>query len=198
MTLRILAILTLALGSFSLSAQIAERAEDISPLLIGENIPNTQLIASDGSRHSVLNILSRKPTVILFYRGGWCPYCNAHLSDVREAEEQIIELGYQIIAISPDSPENLVHTGEKNELNYELFSDADGTFMKAMGVAFMAKERNLEKLMRYSDGANTGFLPVPSVFITNTSGMILFEYINPSYKTRMSSRLLLAVLKNLD
>ena len=106
-------------------------------------------------------------------------------------------MGYQIIAISPDSPENLVATSEKNDLNYFLYSDADGIFSKAMGIAFKAPERNLEKLFRYSDGANTGYLPVPSVFITDTSGLILFEYINPNYKTRMSSRLLIAVLQNL-
>jgi hypothetical protein len=66
-----------------------------------------------------------------------------------------------------------------------------------MGIAFEARERNLEKLLRYSDGSNTGFLPVPSVFITDPGGLILFEYINPNYKTRMSARLLIAVLQNL-
>ena len=197
MTLRMLVIFTLTLISLSASAQVADRAEEISPLLIGETIPDLLVKAPDGIAHTMLSILSRKPTVILFYRGGWCPYCNAHLSEIRDAEDEIIQLGYQIIAISPDSPENLVATSEKNDLNYFLYSDADGTFSKAMGIAFKAPERNLEKLFRYSDGANTGYLPVPSVFITDTSGLILFEYINPNYKTRMSSRLLIAVLQNL-
>ena len=192
-----LVIFTLTLISLSASAQVADRAEEISPLLIGETIPDLLVKAPDGIAHTMLSILSRKPTVILFYRGGWCPYCNAHLSEIRDAEDEIIQLGYQIIAISPDSPENLVATSEKNDLNYFLYSDADGTFSKAMGIAFKAPERNLEKLFRYSDGANTGYLPVPSVFITDTSGLILFEYINPNYKTRMSSRLLIAVLQNL-
>jgi len=197
MTLRMLVIFTLTLISLSASAQVAGSAEEISPLLIGETIPDLLVKAPDGIAHTMLSILSRKPTVILFYRGGWCPYCNAHLSEIRDAEDEIIQLGYQIIAISPDSPENLVATSEKNDLNYFLYSDADGTFSKAMGIAFKAPERNLEKLFRYSDGANTGYLPVPSVFITDTSGLILFEYINPNYKTRMSSRLLIAVLQNL-
>lgn len=166
-------------------------------MLIGETIPDVLVKAPDGIDHTILSILSRKPTVILFYRGGWCPYCNAHLSEIRNAEDEIIKSGYQIIAISPDSPENLVVTSEKNDLNYFLYSDADGTFSKAMGIAFEARERNLEKLLRYSDGSNTGFLPVPSVFITDPSGLILFEYINPNYKTRMSARLLIAVLQNL-
>lgn len=119
MTLRILVILTLTVVSLSISAQVADRAEEISPLLIGETIPDILVMAPDGSEHTMLNILSRKPTVILFYRGGWCPYCNAHLSDIRDAENEIIKSGYQIIAISPDSPENLVVTSEKNDPNYK-------------------------------------------------------------------------------
>ena len=186
------------LVSLSASAQVAGGAKEISPLLIGETIPDLLVKAPDGSEHTILNILSQKPTVLLFYRGGWCPYCNTHLSEIRNVENEIIKLGYQIIAISPDSPENLVVTSEKNELNYLLYSDADGTFMKAMGIAFEAPKRNMEKLLRYSDGANTGILPVPSVFITDPNGLILFEYINPYYKTRMSARLLIAVLQNLD
>ena len=156
MTLRKFLILTLITVTITASGQLADMANDISPLLIGETIPDTQVKAADGSERSILDILSQKPTVILFYRGGWCPYCNAHLSEIRNAENEVIEMGYQIIAISPDSPDNLVVTGEKNQLNYQLYSDADGTLSKAMGIAFKAPERNLKKLSRYSDGANTG------------------------------------------
>lgn len=195
LTIVILGIVFLTLP---VSAQLAEKAQDISPLLVGETVPDAVLKSSESSDQSFLSILSKKPTVVLFYRGGWCPYCNAHLSDIRDAESEILELGYQIIAISPDSPENLKASNEKNELNYQLYSDADGKLTKAMGIAFKVEERRKKRLFDKSGGLNDGFLPVPSVFITDTRGQILFEYINPSYKTRMSSKLLLAVLKNLD
>lgn len=198
MTSRKIVIFTLLVISLSASAQVAGSAEKISPLLIGEIIPDLLVRAPDGSEHSMLTILSQKPTVILFYRGGWCPYCNAHLSEIRKAESEIIKSGYQIIAISPDSPDNLVVTSEKDELNYLLYSDSGGALIKALGIAFEAPERNVEKLLRYSDGANTGMLLVPSVFVTDPKGVILFEYINPNYKTRMSAPLLIAVLQNLD
>lgn len=192
-----LILLGLVLFVFSISAQIPEKAEDISPLLIGEIIPDVVLKALDASDHSMLDILSEKPTVLLFYRGGWCPYCNMQLSEMQGAESEIIKLGYQIVAISPDSPKNLQSTNEKNELHYSLYSDADGTFMKAMGIAFEAPERSVDKLKKYSDGLNKGILPVPAVFVVDTSGKIEFEYINPYYKTRLSADLLLAVLKEL-
>lgn len=179
-------------------AQLPEKAEDISPLLIGEIIPDALLKTPNSSDISVSEILSQKPTVMLFYRGGWCPYCNTHLAEVQEAENEIIKLGYQIIAISPDSPENLQITDDKNKLNYSLYSDGNGAFSKAIGIAFKVPENKWDRLSEMSNGLNDGFLPVPSVFVIDTSGKIIFEYINPDYKTRLTSSLLIAVLKNLE
>ncbi len=191
-------LLGILLCVFSATAQIPEKAEDISPLLIGEMIPDIVLKSTDASDHSTLNIFSKKPSVLLFYRGGWCPYCNTHLAEIQSVESEIIKLGFQIVAISPDSPENLQKTIGKNELNYNLYSDGDGKLTKAMGIAFKAREKDSNKLIRYSGGLNEGYLPVPSVFIVDTSGKIQFEYINPTYKIRMDAGLLLAVLKELQ
>ena len=193
----ILLFVAATLFSFSGYTQVAEKAEDISPLLNGETLPGAVMKAPDGSEHNLLDLVKQKPSVILFYRGGWCPFCNAHLAEIQEAQNEVVGLGYQIIAISPDSPENLQATDEKQELAYSLYSDADGKLTKAIGIAFKAPERYSGMLSEKSDGLNDGFLPVPSVFVTDTSGKITFEYINPDYKTRLSGGLLLAVLKNL-
>jgi len=192
-----LIILTLILATIILPAQVPERAEDISPLLIGENIPDHVLKAIDGSDQAMSDILRKKPTVLIIYRGGWCPYCNAHLAEIQDAESEIIKLGYQIVAVSPDSPENLLVTDEKHNLKYNLYSDSNGTFIHALGIDFKAPEGSMQKLLNYSGGLNKGILPVPSVFIVDTDGKITFEYINPNYKIRISANLLLAVLKEL-
>lgn len=187
----------LVLTVILVNAQIPERAEDISPLLIGETIPDVILKATDARDHSILNILSKKPTVLLFYRGGWCPYCNAHLAEIQGAESEILKLGFQIVAISPDSPENLQLTNEKQKLNYSLYSDGNESLIKALGIAFKAPERYTNRLNKTSGGLNEGFLPVPAVFVVDSLGKIQFEYINPDYKTRLSAGLLMAVLKEL-
>jgi peroxiredoxin len=190
-------IVLIATTLFSANAQLPEKAEDISPLLNGETLPGAVLKAPDGSEHNLLDIVKQKPSVVLFYRGGWCPFCNAHLAEIQEAQNEVVGLGYQIIAISPDSPENLQASDEKHNLAYSLYSDAGGELIKAIGIAFKAPERYSGMLSEKSDGLNNGFLPVPSVFVTDTSGKIAFEYINPDYKTRLSAGLLLAVLKEL-
>jgi peroxiredoxin len=183
--------------SFVVNAQLPGKAEDISPLLNGEMLPEAVLKSPDGKEHRFSELLKEKPSVVLFYRGGWCPYCNAHLAEIRDAENEILNLGYQIIGISPDSPENLQATGKKQDLAYSLYSDGGGELTKAIGIAFKAPERSTKRLFEFSAGQNEDFLPVPSVFIVDTSGKIMFEYINPDYKTRLSAELLVAVLKNM-
>jgi peroxiredoxin len=197
MKYKLVLIVSVLIAFNSLNAQIPQTAFDISPLLIGESMPDATLKATDASEHSVLEILSKKQTVVLFYRGGWCPYCNAHLAEIQEAESDILALGYQIVAISPDSPEKLLISDDEKQLNYELYSDGDGTFSKAVGIAFQSSERQSSRLLEYSAGLNKGYLPVPSVFICDNDGTILFEYISPNYKERMSAKLLISVLKNL-
>ena len=192
-----LIVLLTAMSQMQTVAQLPEKAKDISPLLYGEKVPEGILTTPNGENHKVSGITGKKPTVLLVYRGGWCPYCNAHLAEIQEAESEILSLGYQLIAVSPDSPENLKTTDEEQRLNYSLYSDANGDFLKAMGLAFQAPEKHQEMLKSRSNGKNEGFLPVPAVFVVDTSGTILFEYINPDYSTRISAGLLLAVLNEL-
>jgi len=142
------------------------------------------------------DILS-KPTVLIFYRGSWCPYCNVHLSELAKIEADIIQLGYQIVAISPDDFQNLSGTLEKESLGYQLYSDKNAQLIQAMGIGFAANEKTKGYITKKTIGEATDILPVPSVFIVNEKSEILMEYINPNYRQRLSGDLLLAMLKNL-
>lgn len=184
--------------SFLSSAQVAEKAEDVSPLLIGENIPVTAVLSLENEKTSTAAIFKAKPTVLLFYRGGWCPYCNAHLSAVGEITEEIEKMGYQIVAVSPDSPEKLKESAREQNLDYQLVSDAAGDLATTMGIAFRSPEKYASLLSNRSNSENPGFLPVPSLFVVDQKDTILFEYISPDYKQRISSNMLLGVLEALQ
>ena len=174
-------------------AQIADKAENVSPLLIGEKIPNVVLHDANGKEVKTKDIFDKK-TVVVVYRGGWCPYCNSQLADMQEIEKDIIALGYQVVAISPDAPSFLKQTLDKKELQYQLYSDSEGVFSQAVGIAFVREKPKLDK---YSEGKNPGFLPVPTVYVLNDKQEIEFMYINPNYGTRLKGDVLLAVLKTL-
>jgi peroxiredoxin len=199
-TMRLITLLIIVSSSNLLAQQpagIPEFPTDISPLLIGETIPGMNLKTVDGITISILEKIAKKKSVLIFYRGGWCPYCNNHLAEIQTIENEILDAGFQILAISPDAPEQLSSSAEKQELTYELLSDADMQFSIAMGIAFQANSRSKNRLFRVSDGLNAGLLPVPSVFVVGRDGVILFEYINPDYKQRMPGSMLLTVLRTL-
>lgn len=184
--------------STSVSAQVPENAEDICPLLIGESIPKATLQDSEGKQVELSKLLGNKPSVLVFYRGGWCPYCSVQLSGLVKIEKEILDLGYQMIAISPDDYRNLQTTESKESINYTLLSDPDAKFIQQMGIGFktplMLKGFIATKGQK---GEPSEIMPVPTVMIVNEKGKILFEYLNPNYKERISGEMLLAVLKTI-
>ncbi|MBB5438102.1 peroxiredoxin [Pedobacter sp. AK017] len=174
-------------------AGVPLKPQDISPLLIGESIPVINLLKSSGESFDLNKAVAEKPTILVFYRGGWCPYCTKQLSGMQEIEMDLVKLGYQVIAVSTDSPENLSKTIGKQKLSYTLLSDGDITAAKKFGIAFKGPKSYDSFLTGTSGGKNVDkLLPVPSVFILGKKGNILFEYINPNITQRLSASLLKA------
>lgn len=195
---KIILSMSIFLISFTTSfAQVAKNAEDVTPLKVGEKVPTIELTSLDNTKVSLQEIVKDKPAVVLFYRGGWCPYCNRHLAAIGQSKDEILALGYQIIGISPDAPEGLKKSIAKNELSYDLYSDGDASLMKAMGIAFEAPKKYNNMLLEYSGDKNADVLPVPSLFLVGVDGTILYEYVNADYKVRLSPEELIKKLESL-
>lgn len=185
--------------TLKLVAGVPLNPKDVSPLLIGETIPTVTLQDAEGKNLSLNMAIAEKQTILIFYRGGWCPYCNKQLAGLQEIEKDLKSLGYQIIAISTDSPENLNKTTDKQQLSYKLLSDADLAVAKQFGIAYKGPKSYDKFLPETSGGKNVDkLLPVPSVFILNKKGMIQFEYINPNIGERISADLLKAAASALQ
>jgi len=173
-------------------------AEDISPILLGETLPTANFQHPQAHYLQLKALLEEKPTVLVFYRGGWCPYCNVQLSGLVEIEEDVLELGYQIVAISPDDYKNLQSTIENNSTKYKLLSDPNGKFIKEIGIAFKTSSSLKEYITgKGQKGETSPVMPAPTVMIVDKKGVIKFEYINPNYKERISGEMLLSVLKTI-
>ena len=161
-------------------------------------MPNANFQNAEGKSVQLKTLLEEKPTVLVFYRGGWCPYCNVQLSGLVEIEQDILELGYQILAISPDDFKNLQSTIENNSTKYKLLSDPNGEFIQEIGIAFKTSSSLKEYIIsKGQKGETSSVMPVPTVIIVDKKGVIKFEYINPNYKERISGDMLLSVLKTL-
>ncbi|PPK99264.1 peroxiredoxin-like family protein [Parapedobacter indicus] len=178
---------------------VPEKPEDISPLLIGESIPMISLKDAMGHPFSLTDQAADTPTILVFYRGGWCPFCTKQLAGLQEILPDLKAMGYQLWAVSTDAPEGLTASAAKQNLDYLLLSDADLTAAKLFGIAFKAPVNYRDLLPKTSGGMNKELLlPVPSVFIIDKRGVIRFEYINPDFKQRLDSGLLMAVARQLQ
>lgn len=189
--------------STSQDMMVPSSAMEVKPLMKGAKAPDVKLTSSDGKMTSSLkSILNGKPTVVIFFRGVWCPYCNKHLMELGQIEGDLMKMGYQMVAISPDKPDKTMMTGEKLKTHYRLFSDSKADAIKAFGVGFRVddatfiKYRDEYKLnLEEWSGMNHHVLPVPSVFIIDKKGMIQFSQHNADYKVRMNGAEVLAAAK---
>jgi len=176
-------------------------AEAVCPIKVGMSVPSLILTTPEGQPFDVGEAIRQKPTVLVFYRGGWCPYCSRQLKQLAEVEPQLLALGYQLLAISTDRPEKLQETITKVKLNYTLLSDSKMVGCSAFGIAFKVEEQLVEKYkssnmdLEAASGETHHLLPVPSVFIVGTDGVIKFSYVNPNYKVRLDPDVMLAAAK---
>jgi peroxiredoxin len=181
--------------------QIRDKAEDVTPLLNGATVPNVTVKTADGSPVSLQALLMQKPAVIVFYRGGWCPYCSRQLAELKDIEEDLVKEGYQILAISPESVEKLQSQKLQTKFAAQLISDESLNAIKVFGIGFyvpndtraLYKDRMNVELT--SDDSKRAVLPAPAIFITNTQGQIVFSYVNPNFRVRPSAALVLSAAK---
>lgn len=199
---RFLLATTLLLSSLTTLAQpIAQDEYSISPLLNGEQIPAITLQDLNGKEVELTKLTEQKPTIFFFYRGGWCPFCNNQMGQLKAIEPKLIEMGFQLVGISPDTPAQLKASAAKNKLKYLLLSDEKMLASQAFGIAFYTSKQVTESytnrlkldnpLWTTPEGDKRLVLPVPAIYIADKKGLIHFQYLNPNYKVRPAPKLIL-------
>jgi peroxiredoxin len=194
----------LFLNSVFAAPKLADKAEAVQPVLVGSAVPDVQLADSKASKVKLTSLLDRvaagKPAVMVFYRGGWCPYCNLHLKELRKIVAPMQAKGVPLIAISPDQPSELFKTIQKSELDYTLLSDSKAELIQALGIGFTVDQATRKKYAEYgidlskASGEKHFILPAPAVFVVSADRKIAFSYVNPDYSTRLSGNVVLAMV----
>ena len=188
---------------------IAMDAESIEPLGVGDAAPRFVVRTVDGDNFDFDPRALDRPAILISFRGGWCPYCNIHLSELRHAVPEISEMDVDVYFLSGDRPDALYEglTGdtqtEIDGLGYQILSDADANAAIALGIAFRAdpnytqRLRNANKDIAESSIEREGILPVPAVFAIDADGQIAYAYVNADYKVRLPADELLNVAMEL-
>lgn len=200
---------SLSIQSGHADVPIAPSAGETRPLTVGQAAPRFVVSRVDGTLFNFDPTSLERPALIVTFRGGWCPYCNMHLSELRTVMPAIDALGVDILFLSGDRAE-ILHSslradaqGAVTELDYQLYSDADAQAAVAFGIAFRAADTLIARRNAKGDDIEQssmqrhGVLAVPSVFAIDTDGMIRFAFVEPDYKVRLPADDLLVAARQL-
>jgi len=167
----------------------------------GTRMPDGELLDAAGVATTLVAIRDGAPAVVVFYRGAWCPYCSLAL---RTYEAQLVpvlaERGVKLIAISPQKPEGSITTQERNKLSYVVVSDPGSKIAAELGIltaptadaAAAQTKLGLDVKNVNADGSNT--LPMPTVVVVDTEGVIRWIDAHPNYSTRSEPADILAAV----
>lgn len=182
---------------------VPDRAEDVQPLAEGQAAPAGVVHTAEGEPVDLAEQYRRQPTMLIFYRGGWCPYCNVQLGHLAEAEQAIADMGIQVFAISPDRPATLHENPIETEHTYRLLSDSDMTLARAFGLAFRVDAETVEQYRGFgidledASGQSHHLLPVPAIYLIDRDGVIRFAHWDTDYRERLSPEALVEAANSL-
>lgn len=186
--------------------RIAASADEVEPLKTGDMAPGFTVRTVDDQPFVFDPRNLDSPVVLITFRGGWCPYCNMHLSELRNVVPALREKGIAIYFLSGDRPAMLYASLERETrevidgLGYTILSDANIDAAQALGIAFRAADSTVERReslgqdIEGSSMRNFGVLPVPAVYVIDTEGRIVYSFVEPDYKVRLPATDLLAAV----
>ncbi|SDN50684.1 Peroxiredoxin [Paenibacillus sp. yr247] len=170
----------------------------------GDKAPNFTLTNPLGNQVNLYDELAKGPVVLTFYRGSWCPFCNIQLRAYEQALPELKKLGGQLIAVTPQSPDNSLSHQEKEELTFQVLSDSNGTVSDSYKVLYEVPDYVQDvftqkfglDLTKFNNTARW-ILPVPATFIIDKEGIIRRAHVNPDFMKRMEPQEIIDQLKKL-
>ncbi|WP_233897202.1 peroxiredoxin-like family protein [Tenacibaculum piscium] len=169
---------------------------------IGDIAPDFKLKNALGETVSLKSYLDKGPVVLIWYRGGWCPYCNLTLHHLQEELPNFKAEGANLLALTPELPDESINTSEKHDLEFEVLSDIHNKIAKEYGVVFkltkdVAKKYNEKFNLNSHNGDTSNELPLAATYIINTDGKIEYAFLDVDYRNRAEPSEITKFLKKL-
>jgi peroxiredoxin len=159
-------------------------------LQVGDRAPDFTLPGPDGKDVSSRDLLARGPLVITFYRGVWCPYCNAELQALQDALPDLTAQRGSLVAISPENAANSRKATRQNELSFPILTDKGNEVAAAFGLRFRLPDELITIYKGFGNdlaavnGEPSWTLPMPGRFVVAPDGVIAYAEVNPDYTRR--------------
>lgn len=211
----IITLLTLSVNSFGEATKIAMPRDynDIANELIGTReggygVDNGTAVnglvvnSIEGKPFSLDELWREKPAMVIFYRGGWCPFCNAQIRELSLAYPEFEKRGVEIAVISVDKPDASSLLKKTYEVPFHVLSDQDLVAHKAFNVVL---EISAEKAKKAKETFGLDFkewserehlaIAVASSFLVDTEGKVTWSTVIKDYRSRPSVEQLLSAIE---
>jgi peroxiredoxin len=171
-------------------------------LRVGDRAPGFRLPDARGGDVALDDLLARGPVVLVFYRGAWCPYCNLQLAAFQSAVADLRAAGAELVAVSPQTPDQSLTVAERHALEFPVLSDIGNAVARDYGLVFTQSEaataasRQLGIELADFNGDDSNTLPAASTFVIGAEGVIRFASVSGDYRWRVGPDEVLAALRS--
>lgn len=167
---------------------------------VGTPAPDATVADAEGKPVALKDLYARGPQLVVFYRGGWCPFCNTQMRALSESFAELGKLGVGVIAISVDRVDEAAKTSASWSIPFPVLSDPDLVAHKAFRVTHEVPAAEFAKLSGYgidlekASGRAHHTIAVPSLFLVDAAGVVRWAHADPDYKVRPSVPQILQVI----
>ena len=184
---------------------LLEKGIPADSVKVGDVLGPFTLDDANGTPVSLDQLVESGPAVIVFYRGGWCPYCNVALRTYqKELLPQLPGFSARLVAISPQPPDESLTTVEKAALEFTVLSDPGSRLADRLGIAFeqadevLAAQRTIGLDLTKVNAEGAVRLPRPTVLIVGQDRTVRFVDVQPDFTARTEVADILAALTSLS
>lgn len=169
-------------------------------LQVGDSVPNFKLTNAKGDTVDLSTYLKKGPVVLTWYRGGWCPYCNLTLRALQNALPKIKASGANLLALTPETPDNSMSTKDKHALEFEVLSDLHNEVAKKYGIVFeltpvVAQYYNKAFDLEKYNNDQSNELPLAATYVISPAGKVIWAFLDADYRKRAEPADIINALK---